>query len=273
MSWEDLNFGLMSNHLQSFLKQSYTSMKKYASERPVTENSILEFLEQTRNAEEKETCDRYANIEKAFQHMRKQNPIECYAGQTYNHTKNIESLNDLVNVLAPYGNNTKRSQPGSCVFVMFYTLNCISSRLIWLEYHNAHPFFPNIQWVLVDSLKFYTLNADFGITGLPTIMLFHQGKPIRKYSLARPTAWRIIKFLWQNTNLAPVEDAQLYNENNFFMPPPTKESDPYLTLAWAFILISIMYSTYHTATFNKFWIFMKRMWYESGAGGQHEHNE
>lgn len=278
MTQEDMTFKLMRDQLESIIKRSYyRNINKYISDRPVTKNHFSTFLESTRSAEHQMSCDQYANVEKTFKSIRKHNPIECYTGRTYNHTINIESLNDLVNVLAPLGNNTsnKRTLPGHCVFVMFYTLNCISSRWIWPEYHNAHVFFPNIQWVFVDSLKFYTLNADFGITGLPTLMLFHQGKPVRKYNLVLPTAMRLIKFLWQNTNLEPVENIVSYkfNDDDFLMPLPTDEPDPYLKLAWCFLIICFLYYTAHTAAFNKFVSFMRRMWYESGAGGQHEHNE
>lgn len=274
MTQEDMSFELMRDQLKSIInRRYYRNIHKYISDRPVTRNHFSTFLESTRSADHQLACDKYANVEKTFKSVRKHNPIECYTGRTYNHTTNIESLNDLVNVLAPYGNNTKRTLPGHCVFVMFYTLNCISSRWVWLEYHNARVFFPNIQWVLVDSLKFYTLNADFGITGLPTLMLFHQGKPVRKYNLVRPTAMRLIKFLWQNTNLEPTEHIAMYNEQDFYMPPPTNEPDPYLKLAWSFLVICLLYYTAHTAAFNKFVAFMRRMWYESGAAGQHEHNE
>lgn len=262
----------MPEHLQTVLKRSYyRSMNKYISDRPTTNNSFLNYLASTRDPLP-DTCDRFANVERAFKSVRKTNPIECYTGRVYNQTRNMESLNDLVNVLAPIGNNTRRTMPGNCVFVLFYTLNCISSRIVWLEYFNAHPFFPNIQWVQVDTLKFYTLNSDFGITGLPTLMLFHQGKPVRKYNLVRPTAMRIIKFLWQNTNLEPAEQIILYNKDDYFMPPPVNEPDPYLTLAWAFIFISMLYYFIHTPSFTKFVAFIKRMWHES-ARGQHEHNE
>lgn len=269
--WEDKTYSLLTYRLQHILKgRYYMGMKKYISDRPVTDNTFLTFLQLA--AENGTMCDQYANVEQTFESVRKQNPIECYTGRTYNATRNMESLNDLVNVLAPYGNNTRRNMPGSCVFVMFYTVNCISSRLVWMEFFNAHNFFPNVQWVLVDSLKFYTLNADFGITGLPTLMLFHQGKPVRKYNLGRPTAMRLIKFLWQNTNLEPAETLH-FTDDDFYFPQPKDEPDPYLKLAWAFILISVLYKTCHTAAFHTFLAFVKRVWHEKGAPGQHEHVE
>lgn len=272
-SAEDNQFHLMSQQLQHVLNRRYMrSMHKYNSDRPTTHNSFLNYWAAVRQDPQVPVCDRFADVEETFKSIRKVNPVECYTGRVYNQTRNMESLNDLVNVLAPHGNNTRRNMPGNCVFVLFYTLNCLSSRIVWLEYFNAHPFFPHIQWVQVDTLKFYTLNADFGITGLPTLMLFHQGKPVRKYNLVRPTAMRIIHFLWINTNLEPAEKILLYNEDNYYMPQPVYEPDPYLKLAWAFICICVLYYAVHTASFKKFGVFMKRMWHES-ARGQHGHND
>ena len=279
-SWEGKTFDVTAQELQKLIKRKLLTLRQYHSRRPVTQNNILEYLESTRKQPANLTyCKPYEHAERLVKSIRKQhNPIECYTGRSFNRTRNIESRNELVNVLAPYpnvkSNTTRKMVSGNCVFVMFYTESCLSSRLIFTEYHNTYPFFPNIQFALVDSLKFYTLNADFGITGLPTLMLFHQGKPVRKFNLVLPTAMNLIKFLWKNTNLQPAEEISIYHEDNFYFPPIKEESDPYLTLAWSFIFISFLYYTAHTAAFQKCVAFTKRMWLESGvAGGHHLHND
>lgn len=272
--WADNSLNLMGGSIKSILHRLYyQNMNKYIAEKPVTEHSFLNYLLATTSTPA--TCGIYEKTKDTFESVRKLNPIECDTGRVFNRTQDIESLNDFINALAPYGpyaNKTKRTtkRKGNCVFVMFYTKYCISSNGVWAEFQVSSKFFPHMQFLMIDSLRFYTLNADFGITGLPTLMLFHQGKPARKYNLLRPTAMRIIKFIWQNTNLNPSEDIALSNEEeDYNMPARTyPEPDPYLSIAWSFIFICILYYFVQTAAFSKFVGFLKRMWHES-----HEHNE
>lgn len=48
---------------------------------------------------------------------------------------------------------------------------------------NALPrFFPDLKMVAIDVIKHRSMNAQFGIVGTPTLMLFHNGRPAAKFN-------------------------------------------------------------------------------------------
>lgn len=91
----------------------------------------------------------------------------------------ITSVKDVIDVLAPYGNFTKKDKIGRCVVMLFYTTSCPGCVLIAPKINALARQFPNITIAAIDAIKHHTLNTEFGIIGLPTIMLFHQGNVIK----------------------------------------------------------------------------------------------
>lgn len=87
----------------------------------------------------------------------------------------ISSVEDVINVLAPYGNFTKKDKIGRCVVILFYTTSCPGCTLIAPKIMALARQFPNLTIAAIDAIKHHTLNTEFGVIGLPTIMLFHQG--------------------------------------------------------------------------------------------------
>lgn len=48
---------------------------------------------------------------------------------------------------------------------------------------NALPrFFPDIKMAAIDAMTFRNFNAQYGIVGVPTLMLFHNGRPAAKFN-------------------------------------------------------------------------------------------
>lgn len=88
----------------------------------------------------------------------------------------ITSVKDVIDVLAPYGNSTKKDKIGRCVVMLFYTTSCPGCVLIAPKINALARQFPNITIAAIDAIKHHTLNTEFGVIGLPTIMLFYQGK-------------------------------------------------------------------------------------------------
>lgn len=101
--------------------------------------------------------------------------VNCLLGKGNETLQIINSLKEVVTLLAPYGNSTKRSEPGNCALVLFYTKSCPISAGVAPHFNAVSRQFPDLQIGAIDALRFHGLNTDFGIVGLPTIMLFHQG--------------------------------------------------------------------------------------------------
>lgn len=101
--------------------------------------------------------------------------VKCIPGQGNGSLIIINSLKEVVTLLAPHGNKTKRMDEGNCALVLFYTRTCPGSALVAPHFNAVSKQFPDMKIGAIDALRFHSLNTDFGIVGLPTVMLFHQG--------------------------------------------------------------------------------------------------
>lgn len=104
--------------------------------------------------------------------------VKCIPGQGNGTLQIINSLKEVVTLLAPHGNKTKRMEEGNCALVLFYTRTCQGSALVAPHFNAVSKQFPDMKIGAIDALRFHSLNTDFGIVGLPTVMLFHQGKTL-----------------------------------------------------------------------------------------------
>lgn len=101
--------------------------------------------------------------------------VRCLPGRGNGTLQIIQSLKEAVSLLAPHGNNTKKTDEGNCALVLFYTKTCPISALAAPQFNAVSKLYPDMQIGAIDAVRFHGLNTDFGIVGLPTIMLFHQG--------------------------------------------------------------------------------------------------
>lgn len=87
----------------------------------------------------------------------------------------ISSLKEVATLLAPYRNGTRRNEVGHCALVMFFAKSCPSSAMFAPYYNAMARQYPDLKVAAIDAFKFHNLNREFGIVGVPTIMLFHEG--------------------------------------------------------------------------------------------------
>lgn len=190
-----------------------------------------------------------------------------------NHTNKMlvmRSFQDIVELLKPIGNNTKRYQAGSCVLAYFYTPFSFSCLYIG-QHINYLPYaFKTLPVAAIDAYEFHSFNTEFGIIALPTLMLFHQGRPVVKYR----GQGDINKFVTQHTGLKPsVVPKQLMSLIAVMSELPTKvgyRTDIVLILSWIFILSCAGFYFSKSQLFKKIVEIIKRNWRESEA--QLEHN-
>lgn len=185
----------------------------------------------------------------------------------------INSLKEVVTMLAPHGNNTKRTAEGNCALVLFYAKTCPISAVVAPHFNAVSKLFPDIRIGAIDAFRFHGLNTDFGIIGLPTIMLFHQGRPVVKFNDTPPTVNCFASFVTKHTGLEPTTNNMYVTSEDFHGPLSNKveiETDYCLYLAWSFIMVCSCYYFTKSKLYIQIIETIKRNWRESEA--QHEHN-
>jgi len=159
----------------------------------------------------------------------------------------MQSAKDIVNLLKPIGNATKRHEYGSCVVVHFCTPTSLECARVAEEFNLLPHLFPNLPVAYIDAYQFTRFNAEFGIVSLPTLMIFHQGRPLLKYDPAFDETSRLAcaKFIMRHTNLKTVDPKSInkmileLTRTGPLPNVPDFKTDFYLGLAWAFILICL----------------------------------
>lgn len=176
----------------------------------------------------------------------------------------MESVQEIVDLLKPIGNNTKRYQPGSCVLVFFYTPSCFTCFLVSIPINDLPYAFKTIPVAAIDAYKFPSFNTEFGIVALPTLMLFHQGRPVVKYR----AQGNLNTFVTRHTGLKPAE----VPKHDIPSPLPLKVqkgTDYVLILAWLFILSCAGFYFSKSQLFKQIVEMIKRNWRESEAQLEH----
>lgn len=92
----------------------------------------------------------------------------------------IVNATKLIMLLHTEPTVTNRQVPGHCIIVLFYSPSCPFSCMAAPHFNALPRFFPHIKMVAVDAMKYHSFNAQFGIVGTPTLMLFHSGRPAAK---------------------------------------------------------------------------------------------
>lgn len=117
----------------------------------------------------------------------------------------------------------------------------------------------------------FSFNAQYGIVGVPTLMLIHNGKPVAKFNDTVYTLESFARFVSQLTNLQP--NGSLYVTSADFTGPvsstPTNEMDYCLVISWIFIVACMLYFTSRSVWWQQFVELIQNTWRESNA--QHEH--
>ncbi|KAH0944856.1 hypothetical protein HN011_002515 [Eciton burchellii] len=189
---------------------------------------------------------------------------------------NATRLMELL-ILEPGPSNRSRNDkdgkqlPGTCVLVLFYARWCIFSSQAAPHFNAIPRSFPPVKAVAIDAIKHQSFNAQYGIVGVPTLMLVHNGKPVAKFNDTAYTLESFAKFVSHQTNLR--SNGSLYVTSADFTGPvssvPSNETDYCLVLSWIFIVACVLYFTSRSRWWQQFVELIQNTWRESNA--QHEH--
>ncbi|KAG5338363.1 TXD15 protein, partial [Acromyrmex charruanus] len=204
--------------------------------------------------------------------------VNCSSEKIYGPVEIVDAtrLMELL-MLEPGPSNRSRNDKdgkqlsGTCVLVLFYARWCVFSSQAAPHFNAIPRSFPHIKAVAIDAIKHQSFNAQYGIVGVPTLMLVHNGKPVAKFNDTIYTLESFAKFVSHLTNLQP--NGSLYVTSADFTGPvsstPSNEMDYCLVLSWIFIVACVLYFTSRSRWWQQFVELIQNTWLESNA--EHEH--
>lgn len=201
--------------------------------------------------------------------------LNCILG---GNTTTVQLVNDteLIKLLVPDPNiSSEKNAEGQCIAVLFYSKNCPFSSMAAPHFNALPRAFPDIKMVAINAMRYHLFNTQNGIVGVPTLLLFHNGRPIVRYNGSEYNLESFVKFIKRHTGIDADENSVVTSQD--FAGPvvssPSKESDMFLIISWLFIIIC---SCYYFSK-SKVWKWMvetvQRNWRESEQHAQHEHME
>lgn len=190
-------------------------------------------------------------------------------------TVQITNDTELIKLLQPDTKIVDREAPASCIVVLFYSKFCPFSSMAAPHFNALQRAFPNVKLVAINAMMYHLFNTQNGIVGVPSVLLFHNGRSVAKFNGSEYTLELFSQFITKHTNIPPVEKSTVTSID--FAGPvtsvPSKESDMFLVISWLFITICSAY--YFTK--SRFWRWIietiQSNWRESEAHAQHEHTD
>ena len=181
------------------------------------------------------------------------------------------SISEVMTLISPVSGTSRNDQlPGNCVVILFYTKFCPGCQALIPHYNSLARNFPDIKVAALDAFEHPGLNTDFGIIGLPTIVLFHNGRMLHKFNITLPaTVTNFVNFITSHTNLRPNTSNVVVTSDDFSPTSPLKMTmqeekfDPYLWMSWIFIIFCAVYYFTKSRTYIQIVEMINRTWRES----------
>lgn len=189
----------------------------------------------------------------------------------------VQLVNDteLIKLLISQSNITSRDNPAQCILVLFYSKHCPFSSMAAPHFNALPRAFPDVKFVAINAMVYHLFNTQNGIVGVPSVMLFHNGRQVGKYNETDYTLDLFSKFITKYTGIPALEKSFVIS-GDFAGPvisAPSKEVDVFLIISWLFIILCGAY--YFSKSRLWKWIVetIQSNWRESEAQAQHEHVE
>lgn len=200
--------------------------------------------------------------------------VQCSQEYSYQVVR-ISNDTELIKLLQPDPKIVDREAPAPCVVVLFYSEFCPFSSMAAPHFNALQRAFPYINMIAINAMIYHLFNTQNGIVGVPSLLLFHNGRSVAKFNGSEYTLELFSQFITKHTNVIPVEKSTVHSID-FWGPVtsvPSKESDMFLIISWLFIMLCSGY--YFTKSQWWKWIIetIQSNWRESEAHAQHEHIE
>ncbi|KAL7294336.1 hypothetical protein TKK_0012346 [Trichogramma kaykai] len=267
-----LDILLEENDLPVEEDSEYSDEKNTESSVPFTE--FLGFLESS-----SKTSVEKSNVTIIDPNAVNLTKVNCVTDNSYgpveivNYTRFLELLIESGPSNKTRNNKEEKALPGKCLLVFFYAPWCVFSSHAAPHFNAISRFYPHLKTVAIDAIKHQQYNTQYGIVGVPTLMLLHNSKPVAKFNLTEYTLATFSTFISTSTNLQPNES--LYVTSADFSGPLSStvstDTDYCLVLSCVFIVACIIYYTMQSQWWRQFIEQVQHTWRESNA--QHEHVE
>lgn len=197
--------------------------------------------------------------------------VKCTSKPIGTLTVELVNTTRLSSLLTSDPNVTSRLMEGSCLALFFFSPSCPFSCLAAPHFNALPRAFPNIKMAAINAIQHQTFNTQFGIAGVPTLMLFHNGKAAAKFNDSDYTLEMFAKFITRVTGMK-AEQKMFASSSDFGGPVPTvlvRETDYVLGLAWAVIILAVAYRVTRLERWHAFVESVAAVWRESN----HEHTD
>lgn len=199
--------------------------------------------------------------------------VQCLQQEVSYQAVQITNDTELIKLLQPDQKIVDRDASATCVVVLFYSKFCPFSSMAAPHFNALQRAFPYVKLVAINAMMYHLFNTQNGIVGVPSLLLFHNGRSVAKFNASEYTLEQFSQFITKHTDILPVEKSTVTSVD--FSGPvtsvPSKESDMFLIFSWLFISICSGY--YFTKSRWWKWIIetIQSNWRESEAHAQHEH--
>lgn len=197
---------------------------------------------------------------------------------TYDPNEEIEPTVEIINgshlarLLQIKPDITSRDMEAECILVLFFARACPFSAHAAPHYNALARSYPSVKMVALDALKYHGINAQYGIVGVPTLKMFHNGRPVGKFNGTEYNIQSFSKFVHAITGQNP--QGLLVTSKDFQGPVSSvieKDTDYFLVLSWLFIIVCAIYYFMQSKWWKMIIEMVQNNWRESEA--QHEHND
>jgi thiol-disulfide isomerase/thioredoxin len=168
---------------------------------------------------------------------------------------------------------SNRSQPATCSLTLFFASWCDFSASAAPHYNALARVFPQLKLYAVDSSMHHSLNTQYGVMAVPTLLVFHNSRPLYKYNYTEYSLASFTTFVSLLTGLEP-QNVTEPNPEDWEGPVPSvavKSHNYYLLLAFLFTVLCGLREFSKSPLAGQLVDTLRNAWREAEI--QHEHTE
>jgi len=166
-----------------------------------------------------------------------------------------------------------RSSPALCSATLFFADWCPFSATAAPHYNALARAFPHLPLYAVDSSRHHSLNTHYGVMAVPTILVFHNSKPLYKYNYTEYSLDKFVEFISLVTGLEAANGTEVTAADleGPVVGRVVEQTNPYLWLALAFSLSCGLLHFSKTRVAGQLLAWLAAAWREAEI--QHEHTD
>jgi len=168
---------------------------------------------------------------------------------------------------------SNRSQAATCSLTLFFASWCDFSATAAPHYNALARVFPQLKMYAVDSSLHHSLNTQYGVMAVPTLLVFHNSRPLYKYNYTEYNLDSFTQFVSLLTGLEP-RNVTNPSDGDWEGPVPSVAVKPhnyYLLLALLFTLLCGLREFSKSPMAGQLLDTVRNAWREAEI--QHEHTE